>query len=68
MNNSILLIKNLNKQASLGNFQNIENIFDKNIFTQKEIDEAFRKCIHNYNKNEKESYVNCINFFLKKTQ
>ena len=68
MNNSNILIKNLNRQASLGNFQNIENIFDKNIFTQKEIDEAFRKCIHNYNKKEKESFKNCVNFFIKKTQ
>ena len=67
MNNSIKMINNLNKEASLGNFPKIKNIFDKNKFNQQEIDEAFRECIHNYNKNQKDSYVNCINFFLKKT-
>ena len=68
MNNSIKIIMNLNKEASLGNFQKIKNIFEKNKFNQKEIDEAFRECIHNYNKNQKDSYVSCIKFFLKKTQ
>ena len=67
MNNSIKIIMNLNKEASLGNFQKIKNIFEKNKFNQKEIDEAFRECIHNYNKNQKDSFVNCIKFFLKKT-
>ena len=68
MNNSVKIIMNLFKEASLGNFQKVKNIFDKNKFDQKEIDEAFRECIHNYNKNQKDSYVNCIKFFLKKTQ
>ena len=67
MNNSIKIIMSLNKEASLGNFQKIKNIFEKNKFNQKEIDEAFRECIHNYNKSQKDSYVNCIKFFLKKT-
>ena len=67
MNNSVKLIMNLYKEASLGNFQKVKNIFDKNKFNQKEIDEAFRECIHNYNKSQKDSYVNCIKFFLKKT-
>ena len=67
MNNSIKIINNLNKEASQGNLQKLKNIFEKNKFSQKEIDEAFRGCIHKYNKNQKESYVNCINFFLKKT-
>jgi hypothetical protein len=60
--------KNLNEEASLGNFQKIVKIFDKNDFTQKEIDEAFRECIHNYNKRQNESYVKCIKLFLNKTQ
>lgn len=68
MNNSIKILNNLNKEASQGNFQKVKFIFEKNKFSQKEIDEAFRFCIHKYNKNQKESYVNCINFFLKKTQ
>ena len=67
MNNSIKIIMSLNKEASLGNFQKIKNIFEKNKFNQKEIDEAFRECIHNYNKSQKDSFVNCIKFFLKKT-
>ena len=68
MNNSIKMINNLNKEASAGNFQKIKSILDKNKFSQQEIDEAFRECIKNYNKNQKDSYKNCINFFLKKTQ
>ena len=66
--NSMLM--NLNKEASQGNFQKIKNIVEKNnkLLSQKEIDEAFRECIHNYNKNQKDSYVNCIKFFLNKTQ
>ena len=66
MNNSIKVLNNLNKEASLGNFQKIKSIFDKNKFSQQEIDEAFRQCIHNYNKNQRDSFRNCINFFLKK--
>ena len=68
MNNSIKIIMNLNKEASFGNFQKIKNIFAKNKFNQKEIDEAFRECIHNYNKNQKDTFVSCIKFFLEKTQ
>ena len=67
MENSKRIVSNLNREASLGNFQKIKNLFDKNNFNQKEIDEAFRLCIHNYNKNQKDAFVNCINFFLKKT-
>ena len=66
MNNSIKMLNTLNKEASHGNFQKIKDIFDKNKFSQQEIDEAFRQCIGNFNKNQKDSYVNCINFFLKK--
>ena len=65
MNNSIKVLNTLNKEASLGDFQKIKEIFDKNKFSQQEIDEAFRQCIGNYNKNQKESYKKCINFFLK---
>ena len=68
MNNSIKIIMNLNKEASQGNHQKIKNIFEKNKFTPKEIDEAFRECIHNYNKSQMDSYVNCIKFFLSKTE
>ena len=68
MSNSIKIINNLNKEASQGNFQKVKNIIEKNKFSQKEIDEAFRGCIHKYNKNQKESYINCIKFFLKRTQ
>ena len=67
MENSKKLVTNFNREASLGNFQKIKNLFDKNNFTQKEIDEAFRLCILNYNKNQKDAYINCINLFLKKT-
>ena len=67
MENPSRIVSNLITESSLGNFQKIKNIFDKNNFNQKEIDEAFRQCIHNYNKNQKESYVNCIKLFLKKT-
>ena len=65
MSNSI---KNLNKEASQGNFQKIKSIIEKNKFDQKDIDEAFRECIRNYNKNQRESYVSCIKIFLSKTQ
>ena len=68
MENPRKIVTNLNRESSLGNFQKIKNLFDKNTFNQKEIDEAFRVCIHNYNKNQKDSYVNCIKLFLKKTQ
>ena len=68
MNNPIKLTMNLNEEASSGNFQKIEKLFEKNKFTQKEIDEAFRECISHFQKNKNESYVNCINLFLKKTQ
>ena len=68
MSNSIKIINNLNKEASQGNFQKVKNIIEKNKFSQKEIDEAFRGCIHKYNKNQKESYINCIKIFLKRTQ
>ena len=68
MNNSVKIIRNLYKEASDGNYQKVKNIVDKNKFSQDEIDEAFRECIHNYNKNQRDSYVNCISFFLKKTQ
>ena len=67
MENSKKLVTNFNREASLGNFQKIKNLFDKNNFTQKEIDEAFRLCILNYNKNQKDAYINCIKLFLKKT-
>ena len=67
MNNPIKIIMNLNKEASLGNCEKVKNIVEKNKFTQKEIDEAFRECIHNFNKNENASYVECIKFFLTKT-
>ena len=50
MENSKKLVTNFNREASLGNFQKIKNLFDKNNFTQKEIDEAFRLCILNYTK------------------
>ena len=63
----IRIVSNLNREASLGNFQKIKNLFDKNNFNQKEIDEAFRLCISCYNKNQKDAFINCIKFFLKKT-
>jgi len=66
MNNSIEVLKTLNKKASDANLKVIEDIFIHNKFNQQEIDEAFRKCIGNYNKNQKYSYKNCIEFFLKK--
>ena len=68
MNNSVKIIRNLYKEASDGNYKKVKNIVDKNKFSQDEIDEAFRECIHNYNKNQRDSYVNCISIFLKKTQ
>ena len=68
MENPKRIVSTLNKEASLGNFQKIKTLFDKNNFNQKEIDEAFRVCIHNYNKNQKDAYVNCIKLFLTKTQ
>ena len=68
MNNSIKVLNNLYKEASVGNFQNIKSIIDKNKFSQQEIDEAFRQCIHNYNKIEKDSFENCIELFLKNIQ
>ena len=67
MDNPSKIISNLNAEAALGNFPKIKSILDKNTFNQKEIDEAFRLCIHNYNKNQKESFINCINLFIKKT-
>ena len=63
MENPKRVVLNLNKEASLGNFQKIKSLFDKNNFNQKEIDETFRLCIHNYNKNQKAAYVNCIKLF-----
>ena len=68
MNNSIKVLNNLNKEASLGNYLKIKSIFDNNKFNQQEIDEAFRQCIHNYNKNQKDSFENCINLFLSNIQ
>ena len=68
MNNSIKVLNNLYKEASVGNFQNIKSIIDKNKFSQQEMDEAFRQCIHNYNKIEKDSFENCIELFLKNIQ
>ena len=68
MNNSIKVLNNLYKEASVGNFQRIKSIIDKNKFSQQEIDEAFRQCIHNYNKNEKDSFENCIKLFLNNIQ
>ena len=68
MENSKKIISNLKAEASMGNFQKIKIIFERNNFNQKEIDEAFRQCIFNYNNNKKESYINCIKLFLKKTQ
>lgn len=58
---------NLNKESSLGHFEKIKNLFDKNKFSQKEIDEAFRECISGYKKNEMDSFRESIKFFLKKT-
>ena len=66
MNNSIKVLNTLNKEASHGNFQRIKDIFDKNKFSQQEIDEAFRQCIGNFNKKQRDSYENCIKLFLKK--
>ena len=66
MNNSIKVLNTLNKEASLGNCENINKIFDNNKFGQQEIDEAFRQCIGNFNKNQRDSYKNCIKLFLKK--
>ena len=68
MSNSMKILSNLYREASQGNFQKVKNIIEKNKFSQKEIDEAFRGCIHKYNKNQKESYINCIKIFLKRTQ
>lgn len=68
MNNSIKVLNNLYKEASVGNFQRIKSIIDKNKFSQQEIDEAFRQCIHNYNKNENDSFENCIKLFLNNIQ
>ena len=67
MNNSIKVLNNLYKEASIGNFQKIKSIIDKNKFSQQEIDEAFRQYIHN-NKKEKDSFENCIKLFLKNIQ
>ena len=65
MNNSI---KVLYKEASFGNFQKIKNIFENNKFSQQEIDEAFRQCIHNFNKSQKDSFEYCILLFLENIQ
>ena len=51
MENSKKIISNLKAEASMGNFQKIKIIFERNNFNQKEIDEAFRQCIFNYNNN-----------------
>ena len=67
MDNPTRTVLNLNREATLGNFQKIKNLFDKNNFNQKEIDEAFRLSISYYNKNQKDAFINCIKFFLKKT-
>ena len=66
MNNSKEVLNTLNEEASLGNFQRIKDIFDNNKFSQQEIDEAFRQCIGNFNKNQRVSYENCIKLFLNK--
>ena len=68
MNNSKNVLNNLYEEASHGNFQKIKNIFDENKFSQQEIDEAFRQCIHNYNKSQKDSFEDCIDFFLNNIQ
>ena len=62
------VVLDLKKEASSGNHKRIKTIFDSNRFNQSEIDEAFRFCIRNYNKNLKDSYVNCIKIFLNKIQ
>ena len=49
MSNSMKILSNLYREASQGNFQKVKNIIEKNKFSQKEIDEAFRGCIHKYN-------------------
>ena len=67
MDNPVRIVSNLNREASSGNYQKIKNLFDKNNYNQKEIDEAFRICITYYNKNQKDAFINCIKLFLKKT-
>ena len=61
------IIQNLYKDAKSGNFHKLKILLDKNNFSQKEIDEAFRLCIHNYNKNQNDAFVNCIKLFLIRT-
>ena len=67
MNNKKEILSNLYTASSQRNFEKLKSLFEQNKFEQKEIDNAFRICIHNYNKNSKESYVKCIRLFLKKT-
>ena len=61
------IIQNLYKDAKSGNFHKLKILLDKNNFSQKEIDEAFRLCIHNFNKNQNDAFVNCIKLFLIRT-
>ena len=67
MDNPPRIVASLKREASLGSYQKLKNLFEKNNFNQNEIDEAFRECIRNYNKNQRDAYANCINLFLKKT-
>ena len=60
-------VKNMHSYAMSGNYHKLKVLFDKNNFNQKEIDEAFRMCIHFYNKNQNETFVNCLKLFLKNT-
>jgi hypothetical protein len=53
--------------AISGNYHKLKVLFDKNNFNQKDIDEAFRLCIHFYNKNQNETFINCLKLFLKNT-
>ena len=42
MDNPPRIVASLKREASLGSYQKIKNIYEKNNFNQKEIDEAFR--------------------------
>ena len=60
-------VKNMHTYAISGNYHKLKVLFDKNNFNQKDIDEAFRLCIHFYNKNQNETFINCLKLFLKNT-
>ena len=67
MDNYPRIVLNLNNEAKSGNYHKLKILFDKNNFNQNQIDEAFRLCIHYFNKNQNDSFINCIRLFLKKT-